>query len=39
LMNDTSELYELLAEAGEFIQPFNRAEELSDRIEAALAKA
>jgi hypothetical protein len=29
----------LLNEAAEFIQPFNRAEDLLDRIEAAIAKA
>lgn len=33
------DLYTLLEEAGEFIQPFNRGEELSARIYAALARA
>lgn len=32
-------LLALLIEAAEFIQPFNRAEELSDRIEAAIKSA
>ncbi len=33
-----AELVALAVEAAEFIQPFNRARELLDRIEAALAK-
>lgn len=33
------DLLALLKEAADFIQPFNRAEDLSDRIEAAIAKA
>lgn len=33
------DLLEALVEAAEFIQPFNRAEDLLDRIDAAIAKA
>ncbi len=32
------ECRDLLVECAEFVQPFNRAEELLDRIDAALAK-
>lgn len=35
----TPDILALLAEAADFIQPFNRAEELLDRIEGALSKA
>lgn len=34
-----AELVEALVEAGDFIQPFNRADELLGKIDAALAKA
>ena len=34
-----SDLLAALEEAAEFIQPFNRAEDLLDRMEAAIAKA
>lgn len=33
------ELLAMLTEAAEFIQPFNRAEELLDRIDVVIAKA
>lgn len=33
------DLLALLIEAGDFIQPFNRAEELLDRIDAVIGKA
>lgn len=33
------ELVEALVEAGDFVQPFNRADELLGKIDAALAKA
>lgn len=33
------ELVETLEEAGDFIQPFNRADELLGKIDAAIAKA
>ena len=34
-----TDLLELLNECADFVQPFNKAEDLLDRIEAAIAKA
>lgn len=39
LIAEAPEFLLLLQEAAEFIQPFNRAEDLSDRIEVAIARA
>lgn len=38
-LNDAAEMLEMLEEAAEFVQPFNRAEDLLNRIEAVIAKA
>lgn len=36
---NATEILALLKEAADFVQPFNRAQDLLDRIEAAIAKA